>query len=46
MRKLLKTMTFPYELIPTQNFDYEQIIETEDSIVDFKGVCSLVLFIR
>ena len=33
------------ELIPTQNFDYELIIETEGSIVDFKGVCSRVLLL-
>jgi pimeloyl-ACP methyl ester carboxylesterase len=33
------------ELIPTQHFDYQLIIETKGSIVDFKGVCSQVLLL-
>jgi pimeloyl-ACP methyl ester carboxylesterase len=33
------------ELIPTQHFDFQLIIETEGSIVDFKGVNSQVLLL-
>ncbi len=33
------------ELIPTQHFDYRLIIETEGSIIDFKGVTSQVLLL-
>ena len=33
------------ELIPTHHFDYQLIIETKDSIVDFKDVSSQVLLL-
>ena len=33
------------ELIPTQHFDYQLIIETEGSIIDFKEVSSQVLLL-